>query len=122
MNKVLIVDDNLAVLEIISESLNEIFDLTISLATNVEEAISHLKQNEIDFIICDLELPDGNGVDVLSYLKENKPKIPLIFFTGDFTFQHPIVFPLVTVINNKDYEKLFREVIKHSSFTQRVFY
>lgn len=47
------------------------WDLT--LADTAEKALSHLKQEDYDLMLCDIELSDGSGLDVLKECKRLSP-------------------------------------------------
>lgn len=119
MKNILIIDDNVVAQEIIAEEVIEKYELTVFLASNIEEAITLLKNELIDFIVCDYEMPDGKGTEVLDYLIKNLPNIPLIIFSGNFTLQLPIKFPLVSLINDKNFDSLFHQIKKYGLFQSK---
>lgn len=43
-----------------------------------------LLNNEIDFLLLDINLPDGNGMDICREVRENK-RFPIVFFTANDT-------------------------------------
>ena len=47
-----------------------------------EEASSELKKGGIDLVLLDKNLPDMSGVELLSQLRFEDPKLPVIFMTG----------------------------------------
>jgi two-component system, NtrC family, response regulator len=51
-------------------------------AGTLEEADRLLKHESIDVILCDVNLPDGNGVDFIQKVKAKHPFIEIIMFTG----------------------------------------
>ncbi len=59
---------------------DEGFEVTI-LAT-VGEAMATLEFALPDLMICDLRLPDGDGLDVLKRMRELAPRVPVIVLTG----------------------------------------
>ncbi|MFW6040434.1 MAG: PAS domain S-box protein [Thermoplasmatota archaeon] len=82
--KVLLVDDEPELLEqakLFLEKENESFNITTS-----ESACDVLKLlNQVDYeaIICDYQMPDLNGLELLRIIKEDKDyNIPFIMFTG----------------------------------------
>lgn len=84
MNKtrILIVDDHL----VVREGLKLIFETEDSYeiigdASNGEEAIKFLDENEVDIMLLDLSMPKMNGIEVLKYLNENDYSIPVIILT-----------------------------------------
>ena len=83
MKKILVLDDNLDILDIVTQILNyEHFDvITISESVNfIDVALNELP----DLILLDYRLGDGNGGELCKQIKSN-PKlshIPVIIFTA----------------------------------------
>lgn len=40
------------------------------------------ENNDIDFVISDMQMPGMNGVDFLNIVKENRPELPCFILTG----------------------------------------
>lgn len=57
-------------------------------ATNMEEAIAHITKNNIDILICDIEMPNGSGLNLLEWLQVNKYSISCIFATCHPEFEY----------------------------------
>ncbi len=112
MKNVLIVDDSLMAQEIISSELRDSFRVKIILASDTTEALSILANNIIDLVICDFEMPDGNGDIVLNYVRNNDLSMPFIFFTGNFELNLPIQKPLIEIVNDKNYGQLFSVICR----------
>lgn len=83
MNKgnLLIVDDEPMLLKNLKAILEEYAD-TVFTATNGLEAIEVLKDNKIHCIICDINMPKMNGVEVIKKVRDEKNNVPFIFYTG----------------------------------------
>src|SRR5690348_15080374 len=47
-----------------------------------ESALHHLKHRPVDVLLLDLHMPDVDGFDVLSYLQEHRPGLPVILLSG----------------------------------------
>jgi len=47
-----------------------------------ESAINHLKNRQIDAILLDLQMPDVDGFDVLTYLQGHRRSLPVILLSG----------------------------------------
>lgn len=80
---ILVVDDNEENLKVISNLLRE-KGYRIALATDGKSAIKILATNKIDLILLDIMMPEMDGFEVCSILKE-KPEtkdIPIIFLTA----------------------------------------
>ncbi|WP_304341267.1 response regulator transcription factor [Metaclostridioides mangenotii] len=80
MKKILIVEDDITLNKGIMLTLKQP-DIESRQAFNLEEADVVFKSEEIDLIILDVNLPDGNGFDFCKKVKE-KSDIPVIFLTA----------------------------------------
>ena len=47
-----------------------------------EGAMRRMESNEYDLILCDIGLPDMDGLDVLRNVRQRDPDVPVIFVTG----------------------------------------
>ncbi|AFK04960.1 response regulator receiver protein [Emticicia oligotrophica DSM 17448] len=82
--RLLIIDDNVMLLALIKHCYSETFDLT--LCNSLHEAKDILQSGLMpDGIITDLNLEDGDGKAIISYLKTNPlyVNIPLIVLSGE---------------------------------------
>lgn len=80
MKKILLVEDNETIIIGLKYSLEQEGFVIISAKTKkeTEEIIS---KQEIDLVLLDITLPDGNGFDICKLIKE-KQDIPVIFLTA----------------------------------------
>ncbi|WP_176330758.1 sigma-54 dependent transcriptional regulator [Flavobacterium sp. FPG59] len=51
-------------------------------APDLKSGFKKLEQNDIDVVLCDVKLPDGNGVDFVSKIKESFPVVEVILLTA----------------------------------------
>lgn len=79
-NKILIVEDDQMILNSLSEALS-LKDYDVYQSITLSQASEVLNSNNIDLIILDIQLPDGNGVDFCRALRVNN-KVPIIFLTA----------------------------------------
>jgi two-component system, NtrC family, response regulator len=76
LNKVLIIDDEENLRSLMKRLISlEGFDVTE--AGTCKAGLKKLEIQETDVVLCDVKLPDGNGVD---FVKDAKTKFPLIEF------------------------------------------
>jgi DNA-binding NtrC family response regulator len=81
LNKVLIIDDE----EKLRQLLTRIISLegfTVLEASNLATASTVLAKENIAVILCDVKLPDGNGVDFVKQVKPKYPAIEIILLTA----------------------------------------
>ncbi|MDO5014564.1 MAG: response regulator transcription factor [Clostridia bacterium] len=81
MNNILIVEDDKSILENLN-SLLKSEGYSVLTASGQREAENILSQNEVDLILLDVTLKDGNGFSFCRQIKENTPNIPIIFLTA----------------------------------------
>ena len=81
-NPVLIIDDEVTILEgqktvLQSEGVNNI--ICVSESQNVKEI---MQKQAIDVVLLDLTMPGISGQEILKFISENYPDIPVIVITG----------------------------------------
>lgn len=81
MEKILIVDDDLSILESLNLFLSEL-NYNVIFATSVDQAFSILQSEQPDLIITDIKMPDGSGLKLLEKIKFIFPNIPVIVITA----------------------------------------
>ena len=79
--KILIVDDDVA-FSVMLKTWFQKNSWETSLAIDLEQALKESKANRFDLILSDLRLPDGDGIMLLTYLREKKIDTPFIIMTG----------------------------------------
>lgn len=80
MNKILLVEDSKEIYRMVSLSLASLVEL--DWAETVESATKKLKLNKYNLILLDVELPDGNGIELCSQLQLDMPEVPVFFLTS----------------------------------------
>jgi chemotaxis response regulator CheB len=82
MKRVLIVDDNVYVRDLVHTFLKDAPEIEIcGEAVNGVEAIEKAKQLKADVVLLDLSMPSMNGVEAASILKKTIPGVSVIMFT-----------------------------------------
>ncbi|MCS4225365.1 sigma-54 dependent transcriptional regulator [Sphingobacterium sp. BIGb0165] len=81
VNKILIIDDE--------EKLRKLLAKIISLegfevieAADIKSGLKKLDIFDIDVVLCDVKLPDGNGVETAKLIKERYPIVEIILLTA----------------------------------------
>lgn len=79
-----IVDDNNFLIENIRERLSFFEDTVLRMsASNGKEAVDHLlKNNALDIILMDIEMPVMNGIEATQHIKKSFPQIKVIMLTA----------------------------------------
>ncbi len=84
--KIFLVDDSELILETLARLIKQTPFIIAGIAKNVATALEWLASNQTDAIILDLNLPDGNGLDILNWLNKsgyNAEVIVLSNFTSE---------------------------------------
>ena len=77
--KVLIVDDNTTNIKFIADTLKELEYISIVFATNGFKAIDIVKNQEIDLILMDINMPELDGFETV---KRMNTSVPIIYVTA----------------------------------------
>jgi len=79
--KILVVDDEQSIIDILQEHLATTYDVTS--ARDGKRALELVRATHPDLIFLDVAMPGINGVDVLKAVKQLDPTIPIIAITGN---------------------------------------
>ncbi|MBF0363561.1 MAG: response regulator [Oligoflexia bacterium] len=81
--KILYVEDEQIIREVFSLQLEAKLDVKVFEAESGNKAVEFLKKNsDIDLVVSDYNMPDGDGDVVYKYLKESYKKIPFFLFSS----------------------------------------
>src|ERR1700678_2699831 len=78
---VLIVDDEPDLCELLSITLQRM-DLSARTANDVASAQRLLKTERFDLCLTDMQLPDGNGLDLVKWMQQYTPSVPVAVITA----------------------------------------
>ncbi|MBC7830195.1 MAG: sigma-54-dependent Fis family transcriptional regulator [Chitinophagaceae bacterium] len=78
---ILIIDDEQQLRALIKRIIS-LEGFIVHEAANLKEAARLLEKEPIDVILCDVKLPDGNGVDFTTWLKSKYPMTEVILLTA----------------------------------------
>ena len=82
--KILIVDDEDAIRFLLAHFISSKFPFEILQATSGNSAIELLKkEKDIEVVLCDYRMMDGNGGTVYDYIKRSELLIPFIMMSTD---------------------------------------
>jgi DNA-binding response OmpR family regulator len=82
--KVLIVDDETFILELIRDFL-ELKNIDSDMAKDPMTALKLLKKNQYELLLVDKNLQDSQGESLILEMKKLKTKMPIILLTGDLS-------------------------------------
>ena len=80
---ILVVEDEAAIRRLSARMLG-ILNIAVIEAGNGEEALQKLdiKNGTIDAVLTDYHLPDISGTELAGWMRQKRPEIPIIYFTG----------------------------------------
>lgn len=116
---VLIVDDEVHSIRGVQAGVNwDKFNISnVYTAHNLTQAQEVFLNNQVDLLLCDIEMPKGSGLDLLKWVRENYPVTEAIFLTchSDFSYakQALKLKSLNYLLKPVDYEEL-EEVIEEA--------
>lgn len=87
---ILIVDDDVNILELLQRHLHS-WNYHVFKAISVKEAVSILRDTQIDLLITDLKMPEVDGFELIKFVSEHYPKLPKLVLTGYPSVQGSLV-------------------------------
>ena len=81
MNKVLIIDDEEKLRSLLAR-LIKLEGFSVTEASTLKQAFKTISREEPDVILCDVKLPDGNGIDFIKEIKSKYPTPEIILLTA----------------------------------------
>lgn len=81
MSKILVIDDERSIRNTLKEIL-EYEKYQVDVAENAKQALEHVKSNEYHIILCDIKMPEVDGLELLPQLIEIHPDTPVVIISG----------------------------------------
>ncbi len=78
---ILIIDDEVSLRQVTAQYIS-LEGFEVLEAGTLKEARQQLQRQSFSVVLCDVKLPDGNGVEFVKFLKENAPETEVILFTA----------------------------------------
>ena len=80
--RILLVDDDETMLELLIEQLRLYEEFTVSAAADAAKALELTRDDYFDVIVLDVGLPDMDGREVCRLMRKNGVKSPIVMLTG----------------------------------------
>ena len=80
--KILIIDDEVGMLEVCSDTLSQIPKVSIKTESDSEKGAQLLKKDSYDLLITDLKMPKKSGIDILKIAKKTNPDCDVLIITA----------------------------------------
>ena len=81
MEQILVVDDDPGFRKLL-ETILAGEGYRVTTAASVADALRQSEHRQFHLVVSDLKLPDGDGLDILRWLKEHTPETPVVMITG----------------------------------------
>ncbi|NNU33654.1 response regulator [Mucilaginibacter sp. S1162] len=95
--QLLVVDDNLTHQRVLQQKLTQ-WGITTTAAHTGNEALALLTNSKFDAVICDLKMPEMDGIALTTLVKQQYPGLPVILLNTigrDVKKQHPGLFEAI---------------------------
>ncbi|MFW2438901.1 MAG: sigma-54-dependent transcriptional regulator [Arenicellales bacterium] len=86
---VLLVDDEPDILELLSLTLSRM-GVESETAVSVKDAVAKLNNKNFKLCLTDLRLPDGNGLEIVNFIQQSMPEIPVAVISAHGNMQAAI--------------------------------
>ncbi len=96
--KILVVDDEPGLLKLIKMNLAEVGH-QVACAETFAGGLAQFQLGLYDLVLCDIGLPDGNGLDLLSQMHAQSPETPIVMITA-----HGSIQSALTAMKNGAYD------------------
>ena len=83
MKKILVIDDDEAITDIIRRCLSGRYEIVTE--NSGAKALELIKASEFDLIIADIIMPEVDGIGILAYMKKARMTTPVLIMSG-----HPV--------------------------------
>lgn len=81
MQRILIIEDKKSMADMLRRTFQS-EGFNVRSANNVKDGITSLSSGDLDIVVTDLKLPDGDGMEIVKAVKEGYPFIPVIVMTA----------------------------------------
>lgn len=82
MKKVMIIDDELDILDVLERFLSRTGKIEVETYSNPESALNRLREKQYDLILSDIMMPQVSGMDILKEVKSLNPNSKIVFMTA----------------------------------------
>jgi len=80
--KILVVDDEAHVREMLKKGLSQLGEFSVETAQNGLEAVEKIEKDVFDLVLTDLKMPEMDGIELLKTIKGTRPEIMVILMTA----------------------------------------
>ncbi len=89
MEKILIIDDEKSILDLLSVVFEK-EGYSVETSLSATRAVDLIDKQDFDLIISDIKMPKMSGMELLRYVRENRPDIPIVMITAYGTIKQAV--------------------------------
>ena len=83
MPRLLVIDDDPVLLLALSEMVRQaIYGVTVDIVDSPRSALAWIEVTDYDVIVCDIKMPEMDGLSLLTAIQNIRPGLPTILITG----------------------------------------
>jgi len=80
--KILVVDDEAPIRDILKKGLSQMGGFSVEVAQNGQESIGKIGQDIFDLVLTDIRMPEMDGIELFNIIKGTRPEIMVILMTA----------------------------------------
>jgi diguanylate cyclase (GGDEF)-like protein len=88
--RILLIEDDIDTADLVIETLQDHFGPGCVRHVNTIAKARQINLQEVDLVLSDMNLPDGNGLEVLELYQGIRPDLPIVFVTGESILENAI--------------------------------
>ena len=89
MEKILIIDDEKSILDLLKVVFKK-EGYQVATALSASRALELIEKNDFDLVLSDIKLPEMNGMEILKFIKDKKPDLPVVMMTAYGTIKQAV--------------------------------
>lgn len=89
MEKILIIDDEKSIVDLLTVVFKK-EGYTVKSSLSATKALELIDKEDFSLILSDIKLPQMSGMDILKYVNEKKPELPVIMITAYGTIKQAV--------------------------------
>ena len=116
MAKILIIDDDPSILTMLKRMLEKA-GYEVDTASNGSEGLVRIESCLPDLLVTDIVMPEKEGLELISYLREKNPKLKIAAISGGGRFHYEGYLTSAKLLGA---DLIFQKPLVHKEFVQAV--
>ncbi len=88
--RILLIEDDIDTADLVIETLHDHFGPGCVRHIDSVAVARRIDLSDLDLVLSDMNLPDGNGLEVLEHYQAIRPDLPIVFVTGESILENAI--------------------------------